>query len=192
MASRRSLISPAPADSQAMAPCLSHPACLSRADRRIRRIHDLVRSVRWRREGWHRLGHPLDNLGICRSIALRDHLLNELNRAFDLLRCHLLDRIAVLDFHFPGHQRDKQFQKYRRVVPHHLLYRLAAAATEGGVHLADGVGVQRMTRTLGVSAKVSFKRRENATARMALGISFVSLAVAILALVSSWMGWSGR
>src|SRR5215472_2281323 len=33
---------------------------------------------------------------------------------------------AVLDFHFPRHQQDKQFQKYRRLVPHHLLYRLAA------------------------------------------------------------------
>src|SRR5262249_40997758 len=60
-----------------------------------------------------------------------------------------------LDFHFPRHQQDKQFQKYRRLVPHHLLYRLAAAATEGKMHLADGVGVKRMTRTLGVSAKVS-------------------------------------
>src|SRR5262249_16830070 len=39
--------------------------------------------------------------------------------------------------------------------PHHLLYRLAAAATEGKMHLADGVGVQRMTRTMDVAAKVS-------------------------------------
>jgi len=30
----------------------------------------------------------------------------------------------------------------------------AAVATEGKMHLADGVGVKSMTRTLGVSAKV--------------------------------------
>src|SRR5262245_1741442 len=111
--------------------------------------------TRWRREGWHRLGHAVYHLGIRRRIPLGDLLLNQLNPALDLLRGHRLELIAVLAFHCPGHQRDKQFQKYRRVVPHHLLYRLAAAATESGVHLADGVGVQRMTRTLGVSAKVS-------------------------------------
>src|SRR5262249_28722285 len=66
-----------------------------------------------------------------------------------------------LQLHLPRHQQDKQFQKYRRLVPHHLLYRLAAAATEGKMHLADGVGVQRMTRTLGVSAKVSCLERRD-------------------------------
>src|SRR5262245_55118901 len=55
----------------------------------------------------------------------------------------------MLDLHLPRHQQDKQFQKYRRLVPHHLLYRLAAAATEGKMHLADGIGVQRLTRPTG-------------------------------------------
>src|SRR5262249_37756286 len=59
--------------------------------------------------------------------------------------------------------QDKQFQKYRRLVPHHLLYRLAAAATEGKMHLADGIGVQRLTRPTGVSPRVSrIPRREPA------------------------------
>src|SRR5262245_7101097 len=102
-----------------------------------------------------RLGYPLDNLGIRARLALRQHLLDKLDRALDLLRRHVLDRIAMFDFVFARHEQDKQFQKYRRLVPHHLLYRLAAAATEGKMHLADGVGVERMTRTLGVSAKVS-------------------------------------
>src|SRR5262245_39151841 len=155
MASRRSLISPAPADSQAMAPCLSHPACLSRADRRIRRIHDLVRSVRWRREGWHRLGHPLDNLGICRSIPLRDHLLNQLNRAFDLLGCHLLERIAVLDFHFPGHQQDKQFQEHRWIVLHYLVNGFRPATAESLVQLRNGLGVERLAGAIRTTARVS-------------------------------------
>jgi hypothetical protein len=43
-----------------------------------------------------------------------------------------------------------------------------------------------------LAGQSEIKRRENATARMALSISFLSLGVAILALVSSWMGWSGR
>src|SRR5262245_56782419 len=163
MASRRSLISPAPADSQAMAPCLSHPACLSRADRRIRRIHDLVRSVRWRREGWHRLGHPLDNLGICRSIPLRDHLLNQLNRAFDLLGCHLLERIAVLDFHFPGHQQDKQFQEHRWIVLHYLVNGFRPATAESLVQLRNGLGVERLAGAIRTTARVSrIPRREPA------------------------------
>ena len=64
---------------------------------------------------------------------------------------HGLDRIAMLDLVFAGHQQDKQFQKYRRLVPHHLLYRLATALPEGGVHFPDGVGVKRMTRAMDVA-----------------------------------------
>src|SRR5262249_56807483 len=101
------------------------------------------------------LRFPLNHLGARCRIPLGDHLLNQLNAALDLLRCHRFDAIALLDLHLARHQQDKQFQKYRRVVSHHLLYRLAAAATEGKTHLVDGVGGQRMTRTLGVSAKVS-------------------------------------
>src|SRR5262245_26522595 len=61
----------------------------------------------------------------------------------------------MLQLHLPRHQQDKQFQKYCRLVPHHLLYRLAAAATEGKMHLADGVGVKRMTRAMDVAGSVS-------------------------------------
>ena len=57
----------------------------------------------------------------------------------------------MLDLVFAGHQQDKQFQKYRRLVPHHLLYRLATALPEGGVHFPDGVGVKRMTRAMDVA-----------------------------------------
>src|SRR5262249_8422270 len=84
---------------------------------------------------------PLYYLGIRAGLTLRQHFLNQLDRALDLLVGHLLNASAVLDFHFPRHQQDKQFQKYRRLVQHHFLYRLAAAATEGKMHLADGVGV---------------------------------------------------
>src|SRR5262249_22220054 len=91
---------------------------------------------------------PLNHLGICPSFPLGKLLFDVFDRALDLLVGHVLDRIAMLDLVFAGHQQDKQFQKYRRLVPHHLLYRLAAAATEGGVHFPDGVGVKRMTRAM--------------------------------------------
>jgi hypothetical protein len=107
--------------------------------------------TRWRREGWHRLRNPLDNLGICPCFPLSNHGLEKLNRAFELLVGHCLHPAGMLQLHLPRHQQDKQFQKYRRLVPHHLLYRLAAVATEGGVHFPDGVGVQRMTRAMDVA-----------------------------------------
>jgi len=37
------------------------------------------------------------------------------------------------------------------------LHRLAAAATEGEIHLADGVGVESVTRALGISGNVSMR-----------------------------------
>src|SRR5262249_17273264 len=58
--------------------------------------------TRWRREGWHRLGHPLDNLGIRGCLALRQYLLDDLDRALDLLIRHRLDRIAMLDLVLTG------------------------------------------------------------------------------------------
>jgi len=41
--------------------------------------------TRWRREGWHRLPNPLDNLGIRARLTLRKHLLDKLDRALNLL-----------------------------------------------------------------------------------------------------------
>src|SRR5262245_60670500 len=111
--------------------------------------------TRWRREGWHRLGHAVYHLGIRPSLALGNQLLNSLDCPLDLLVRHRLDAARMLQLHLPRHQQDKQFQKYRRLVPHHLLYRLAAAATEGGVHFPDGVGVKRMTRAMDVAGSVS-------------------------------------
>src|SRR5262249_24491070 len=44
-----------------------------------------------------RLRNPLDNLGIRGCLALRQHLLDKLDAALDLLGRHVLDRIAMLD-----------------------------------------------------------------------------------------------
>src|SRR5262245_53708878 len=35
--------------------------------------------TRWRREGWHRLGHAVNHLGIRARLALRKHLLDQLD-----------------------------------------------------------------------------------------------------------------
>src|SRR6516165_6234958 len=111
--------------------------------------------TRWRREGWHRLGRAVYHLGIGCCVALGNHLFYELDRALDLLVAHRLDAAGMLQLHLPRHQQDKQFQKYRRLVPHHLIYRLATALPEGGVHFPDGVGVKRMTRAMDVAGSVS-------------------------------------
>jgi hypothetical protein len=39
---------------------------------------------------------------------------------------------------------------------HHLVDCLATALPEGGVHFPDGVGVEGVTRALGIPAKVSY------------------------------------
>src|SRR5262245_48254728 len=41
--------------------------------------------TRWRREGWHRLGHTVYHLGIRARLALRQHLLDTLDAALQLL-----------------------------------------------------------------------------------------------------------
>ena len=48
-----------------------------------------------------------------------------------------------------------QLKKDGGLRPHHPLYRRAAAATEHQVHLTYGVGVEAVTRALGVPAEVS-------------------------------------
>src|SRR5262245_46743441 len=59
--------------------------------------------TRWRREGWHRLGHAVYHLGIRSRLALGNQLLNGLNRPLDLLIAHRLDAPAVVQRHLPRH-----------------------------------------------------------------------------------------
>ena len=63
--------------------------------------------TRWRREGWHRLGHAVYHLGIRARIPLGDHVFQDSERLLKLLVRQLLERIAVLDLVFA---RDKQGQ----------------------------------------------------------------------------------
>src|SRR5262249_45249801 len=54
-----------------------------------------------RRQARHRF--PLYHLGICLGLTLRQHLLNQLDRALDLLVAHRLDTPAVVRRHLPRH-----------------------------------------------------------------------------------------
>src|SRR5262245_26738848 len=65
---------------------------------------------------------------------------------------------GMLDSHVPRDQKHEQFQEDSRLLLHHFVDRLAAAATEGKMHLADGVGVESVTRALGIPAKVSLSQ----------------------------------
>jgi hypothetical protein len=58
----------------------------------------------------------------------------------------------MLDFHLARHEQHQQLQEHRRLLLHHLVDRGSTATTKGEVHLADRVGVQRMTRALGIPA----------------------------------------
>src|SRR6516165_4550328 len=56
-----------------------------------------------RRQARNDFRFALDDLGIRPGVALRNHRLNQLNRALDLLVGHRLDAAAVLDLHLPRH-----------------------------------------------------------------------------------------
>src|SRR5262249_8457645 len=58
-----------------------------------------------------RFSSALDYLGICRRIALGDHLLNDLYALLDLLGCHLPPAAGILQLHLPRHQQ----RAYRHV-----------------------------------------------------------------------------
>jgi hypothetical protein len=51
--------------------------------------------TRWRREGWHRLGHAAYHLGICAGFPLRNHLLDESNGSLQLLIAHRFHTAAL-------------------------------------------------------------------------------------------------
>src|SRR5262249_23247701 len=90
--------------------------------------------TRWRREGWDRRRNPLDHLRIPPSVPHGEHFLYQRGGLLQLLVRQRPNAAGLLQLQLPRHQQDKQFQKYGRLVPHHLLYRLAAAATEGKMH----------------------------------------------------------
>src|SRR6516165_2599581 len=77
--------------------------------------------TRWRREGWHRLRNALDHLCARAGFLLRNHRLNELDRALDLLIGHRLDAAGMLQLHLARHQHWADFQIAGRTFPAHPL-----------------------------------------------------------------------
>src|ERR1700747_2996301 len=57
---------------------------------------------------------PLYYLGIRARLALRQHLLDKLDRGLDRLGRHVLDRIAMLDLVFARHQQSEDLEICRR------------------------------------------------------------------------------
>jgi hypothetical protein len=83
--------------------------------------------TRWRREGWHRLGHAVYHLGIRAGLALRQHLLYQLDGLLDLLVAHSLDAPRMFNFHIPRAQQCQQLAVSCRLVLAHLGNRLRTA-----------------------------------------------------------------
>jgi hypothetical protein len=65
----------------------------------------------------------------------------------------------MLNFHLARHEQHQQLQEHRRLLLHHLVDRGSTATLKSEVHLADGVGVQHMTRTMDVAATVRWTYR---------------------------------
>jgi hypothetical protein len=72
--------------------------------------------------------------------------------------CSVDCRASHLNIRFLGHGRCCNNPLHIRRAIHHLVDRGSTATTKGEVHLADRVGVQRMTRALGTNLYVRRKR----------------------------------
>src|SRR5262245_50700771 len=111
--------------------------------------------TRWRREGWHRLGHVVYHLGICRCIALGDQLLNQLDGLLDLLVAHSLDAPAVLELRLARHQQRKYFEVHARLVTSDLLNRFLALMAEVQQQRLHELLIEQVTRAVPVAVRVS-------------------------------------
>src|SRR5215831_18397957 len=93
-----------------------------------------VRNRRWQARDGFRL--PLDHLGICRCVALGNQLLDDLDRALDLLGSHRLDPAGVLEFQLFRDEHGADLQVARRALPPNPLEHLAPTARR---YLANAV-----------------------------------------------------
>src|SRR5262249_17747170 len=80
-----------------------------------RRTASRIFGANWRRQARDRF--PLDHLGIRLRLALRQHLLNQLDAAIDLLVRHLFERVPVLDLVLARHQKRAYLHVGRRLIP---------------------------------------------------------------------------
>jgi hypothetical protein len=96
-----------------------------RADRSVRRNHELVRSLDFggrdnnRRRQCDSFRHPLNDF--CRICRLSiNHCAKGLNRGFQLFVGKLLDRVRMLELHLSRHQQGADFHVRGRLIFPHL------------------------------------------------------------------------
>src|SRR5215471_4777243 len=86
-----------------------------------RRTASRIFGANWRRQTRDDFRFPLYYLGIRRGIALRNHLLDQFQRPFELLIGHRLNPAGMLQLHLPRHQHCADLQiRSRRLAPHPL------------------------------------------------------------------------
>src|SRR5262249_41600590 len=99
--------------------------------------------------------YPFHHLRIRGRLPLRHHLLDELDRALDLLRRHVLDRIAMLDLMLARHQQSEDLEIRRRLRPAHLRNRLLPMHGEIPQQRANHRLAQLVTRATQSSGRVA-------------------------------------
>jgi Tripartite tricarboxylate transporter family receptor len=97
---------------------------------------------------------PLNHLGIRSRVALRDQLLDHLDRALDLLVAHSLDAPAVLDLRLARHEQRKYFEVHARLVTSDLLDGFLALMAEVQQQRLHELLVQEVTRAVPVAVRV--------------------------------------
>src|SRR5262245_56380554 len=103
--------------------------------------------TRWRREGWHRLGHAVYHLGIRAGFPLGNQLLTGLNRPLDLLIGHRLDAAGMLYLEFPRHQQGAYLHVHRGLLLTHFFNRGRPVLFEVGRQCQEEIPIERPTRS---------------------------------------------
>src|SRR5262249_44078967 len=92
---------------------------------------------------------------VSRTSALGNHLLDKFDTALDLLGRHVLDRIAMLDLVFAGHQQSEDLEICRRLRPAHLRNGLLPMHGEIPQQRANDRLAQPVTRAAQCSGRVA-------------------------------------
>src|SRR5215831_16955507 len=106
------------------------------------------------------LSRSFNDLGICRRIPFRDHLLDKLDSALDLLRCHRLNPSRMLNSKISRAQQCQQLAVSCRLVLAHLGNCRWTAVPEVSQQRRDELAIQllAMTRADRTAGRISFAR----------------------------------
>jgi hypothetical protein len=112
-----------------------------------------------RREGWHRLRNPSDNLGIRARLALRQHLLYQLDGLLDLLVAHSLDAAGMLDLHLTRDKVPENLHITERAMLPTFLNRLAPMGLKIKQKRLEEFLIKEVTRMVPVAVRSILKCR---------------------------------